>query len=193
MDQNCLKTGQTRQSKSDQFHQSWREISSGPLTHLSVARAVRQHSLPLPLPEHSNSNVKKILKESSQSWKTLSRNSSKSTKTIRFQRQDSFDCDSLQTTGSVPGCAEDKDPSAQVTKRKFRAQLMREQSSFTGEEIQSLQAAFSKLDQDGNGCLSHDEVTTALGDMIAEEDIESLLEEMDADGDGEINYQVSWN
>ena len=60
MDQNCLKTGQTR-PKSDQFHQSWREISSDPPNQLSVARAVRQHSLPLPLKEHSNSNVKKIL------------------------------------------------------------------------------------------------------------------------------------
>ena len=54
-----------------------------------------------------------------------------------------------------------------------------------------MQAAFSKLDQDGNGCLSHAEVTTALGDMIPQEDVKSLLEEMDADGDGEIDYQVS--
>ena len=55
----------------------------------------------------------------------------------------------------------------------------------------SLQEAFSTLDKDGNGCLSHQELQTALAAMIPEEEIKSLLEEMDVDGDGEINYQVS--
>ena len=117
------------------------------------------------------------------------------TQNIRFQRQGGFDCGILHSSGSVP---ESEDPSSLVAKKKLRDQLLREQSSFTGEDIQSLQATFSKLDQDGNGCVSHGEVTTALGDMIPQEDIKSLLEEMDADGDGEINYQVSllcwwWN
>ena len=55
----------------------------------------------------------------------------------------------------------------------------------------SLQETFSNLDKDGNGCLSHQELQTALAAMIPEEEILSLLEEIDVDGDGEINYQVS--
>ena len=79
----------------------------------------------------------------------------------------------------------------QVNRKRSKAQLLRQQSSFTGDEILSLQEAFSTLDKDGNGCLSHQELQTALAAMIPEEEIQSLLEEMDVDGDGEINYQVS--
>ena len=111
-------------------------------------------------------------------------------RTIKFQRQKSFDLGSFLSFESLS----DEDNICKVTstsrKRNTRYSLLRQPSSFTGEEIESLQAAFSKLDQDGNGCLSHEEVHTALGDMIPQEDIKSLLEEMDADGDGEINYQV---
>ena len=114
---------------------------------------------------------------------------------IKFQRQKSFDLESFSKSESphYESLSDEdtrNDAKQNILKRKMRYQLLRQPSSFTREEIQSLQAAFSKLDQDGNGCLSHEEVHTALGDMIPQEDIKSLLEEMDADGDGEINYQV---
>ena len=116
-------------------------------------------------------------------------------KSIHFQRQKSFDLESFSSSISHSNNLQNGNVGnilkLSALKRKTRSQLLRQPSSFTREEIISLQAAFSKLDQDGNGCLSHEEVTTALGDMIPQEDIKSLLEEMDADGDGEIDYQVS--
>ena len=77
-----------------------------------------------------------------------------------------------------------------MSAKKPKSQLSRQPSSFTREEIHSLQAAFHKLDQYGNGFVSHAEISAALGDMIPQEDMKSLLEEMDADGNGEIDYQV---
>ena len=121
---------------------------------------------------------------------SISRNGSKSSKTIRFQRQENFDCASLLNPETDPEYVEDNRPD-QVNRKRSKAQLLRQQSSFTGDEILSLQEAFSTLDKDGNGCLSHQELQTALAAMIPEEEIMSLLEEMDVDGDGEINYQVS--
>ena len=121
---------------------------------------------------------------------SISRNGSKSSKTIRFQRQENFDCARLLTSATDPECVEDNRPD-QVNRKRTKARLIRKQSSFTGDEILSLQETFSTLDKDGNGCLSHQELQTALAVMIPEEEIQSLMEEMDVDGDGEINYQVS--
>ena len=108
------------------------------------------------------------------------------TKSIKFQRQKSFDMESFSNSGSFSNSLQVE----KALKKKTRSQLLRQPSSFTREEILSLQAAFCKLDQDGNGYLSHEEVSTALGDMLPQEDMQSLLEEMDADGNGEIKYQV---
>ena len=154
-----------------------------PLNHplqLSVPHLQRQCSH-----SYSTFSVKTILKEPS-----ISRNASKSSRTIRFQRQENIDCVSLLTSATDQECAEDNRHD-QVNRKRTKAKLLRQPSSFTGEEILSLQETFSNLDKDGNGCLSHQELQTALDSMIPEEEIQSLLEEMDVDGDGEINYQVS--
>ena len=148
-----------------------------PLNHpmqLSVPNLHRQCSL-------SYSTILKV--------PSISRNGSKSSKIIRFQRQENFDCASFLTSATDPECVEDNRHD-QVNRKRSKAQLLRQQSSFTGDEILSLQEAFSTLDKDGNGCLSHQELQTALAAMIPEEEIQSLLEEMDVDRDGKINYQV---
>ena len=52
--------------------------------------------------------------------------------------------------------------------------------------MQSLEKAFSKLDLNGNGSLCQQEIL----DMIPHEDLPTLLNDMDNDGDGRIDYGV---
>ena len=158
----------------------------------------RQASLPLAVVEamRKSSILKTSSKDSCRS-RSISRNSSRSTKTIRFQRQSSFDHGSYgyEEPGTILEngwfSREDEEEGAslegELTTR--RGTLVREPSSFTGDEIMSMKAAFAKLDCNGDGQLSHAEVHTALGEMMPEEEIASLLKEMDADGDGQIDYQ----
>ena len=147
----------------------------------------------------TSSILKTSSKESCRS-RSISRNSSRSTKTIRFQRQSSFDHGSngYEEPGTIFEngwfSSRDEDEGADVSLEgedltTRRATLLREPSSFTGDEIMSMKAAFAKLDCNGDGQLSHAEVHTALGEMIPEEEIASLLKEMDTDGDGQIDYQ----
>lgn len=67
-----------------------------------------------------------------------------------------------------------------------RAAKMRE------AEMGTMREAFQKLDCDGGGTLSTDEMRMALCELLQEEEIELLLKGMDGDGDGEIDYEVSW-
>ena len=53
-------------------------------------------------------------------------------------------------------------------------------------DMQSLEKAFSKLDLNGNGSLCQQEIL----DMIPHEDLSTLLNDMDNDGDGRIDYGV---
>ena len=90
---------------------------------------------------------------------STSRNSTKSARrTIRFQRQDSFDLeDSNDQLHQTAEHVEEKILLEEETAnpgRGRKAQLLREPSSFTGDELVSLKAAFSKLDSDGDGTLS---------------------------------------
>ena len=163
---------------------------------------VRQASLPLAMVEamRKGSILKTPATSKESRSRSISRNSSRSTKTIRFQRQSSFDHGSYgyEEPGVILENAwfsreeeeeEELELGLQSDLMTRRATLLREPSSFTGDEIMSMKAAFAKLDVNGDGQLSHAEVHTALGEMMPEEDIESLLKEMDADGDGQIDYQ----
>ena len=153
----------------------------------------RQASLPVVEAIRKSSILKTCSKDSCRS-RSISRNSSRSTKTIRFQRQSSFDHGSYGYEEPENGWfSRDEDEEEEVSLEgeltTRRATLLREPSSFTGDEIMSMKAAFAKLDCNGDGQLSHAEVHTALGEMMPEEEIASLLKEMDADGDGQIDYQ----
>ena len=93
---------------------------------------------------------------------TSTRNSTKSARTrIRFQRQDSFDLEDSNDLlfGEVERVEEnilleEETVNPGSGNRGRKAQLLREPSSFTGDELISLKAAFSKLDCDGDGTLS---------------------------------------
>ena len=113
-----------------------------------------------------------ILKTSSCSRsRSISRNSSRSTKTIRFQRQSSFDHgsyddavlfgnpllkndddDEYRVLGNDDDDDDDEDDCGEDVSARRRATLLRELSSFTGDEIMSMKAAFAKLDCDGDCC-----------------------------------------
>ena len=54
------------------------------------------------------------------------------------------------------------------------------------DDLDSFETAFTKLDMNGDGLLSQNEVL----DIIPQEDLKTLLYEMDGDGDGQIDYGV---
>ena len=60
------------------------------------------------------------------------------------------------------------------------------QSEISPADIESLETAFTKLDLNGNGSLCQQEIL----DMIPHEDLSTLLNDMDNDGDGRIDYGV---
>lgn len=57
---------------------------------------------------------------------------------------------------------------------------------------EKLRIAFSVFDRDGNGFIATPElkyVTRNLGDRYTDDEIEDMLKEVDADGDGKINFE----
>ena len=86
----------------------------------------------------------------------------RSARKIRFQRQSSFDhdvSDDLEESTVNLLVPEDKSlekeiPKDQGLSKRGRGMLRWEPSNFTGEELISLETAFTKMDSDGNGTLS---------------------------------------
>ncbi|XP_045467797.1 calmodulin-2-like [Harmonia axyridis] len=57
---------------------------------------------------------------------------------------------------------------------------------------EQLRIAFSVFDRDGNGCIATSElkyVTRNLGERYTDDEIDDMLKEVDADGDGKINFE----
>jgi hypothetical protein len=66
----------------------------------------------------------------------------------------------------------------------------------TDEIIKEYEEAFKRIDKDGSGCLSPDELRELvheLGDDVTEEDLEAMIKEADKDGDGEIDMEEFTN
>ena len=89
--------------------------------------------------------------------------SARSARKIRFQRQRSFDhdvSDDLEESTANLLVPEDKSLEKEIPKdhqglsKRGRGMLRWEPSNFTGEELISLETAFTKMDSDGNGTLS---------------------------------------
>ena len=86
----------------------------------------------------------------------------RSARKIRFQRQRSFDhdvSDDLEESTANLLVPEDKSleketPKDQGLSKKGKGMLRWEPSNFTGEELVSLETAFTKMAFDGNGTLS---------------------------------------
>ena len=61
-----------------------------------------------------------------------------------------------------------------------------------GGKEDTMRAAFSAFDQDGNGTISASEmreVMIKLGQDLTDEQIKEMISEADVDGDGQINYK----
>mgnify|MGYP006120994935 CR=1 FL=1 len=59
------------------------------------------------------------------------------------------------------------------------------------EILADLKAAFFRIDDDGSGIISPDELKDALkklGEDLTDEEIEELVEAADLDGDGQIQF-----
>ena len=54
--------------------------------------------------------------------------------------------------------------------------------------IFSLQEAFNKMDMDGDGRLSRKEVEKAMGNVLGEADLNNLLQDLDTDQNGEVEW-----
>ena len=88
--------------------------------------------------------------------------STRSARKIQFQRQNTFDydvSDDLEESTANLLVPEDKSleketPKDQGLSKKGKGMLRWEPSNFTGEELVSLETAFTKMDSDGNGTLS---------------------------------------
>jgi len=87
----------------------------------------------------------------------------RSARKIRFQRQRSFDhnvSNDLEESTANLLVTEDKSLDKEIPKdqqglsKRGRGMLRWEPSNFTGEELVSLETAFTKMDSDGNGTLS---------------------------------------
>ncbi|XP_060102007.1 calmodulin-like [Heteronotia binoei] len=67
------------------------------------------------------------------------------------------------------------------------------------EQIAVLKEAFSHFDKDGDGNITPEELGKALrslehvlihlGEKFTDEKMEAMIEEVDADGNGKVNYQ----
>ena len=66
-----------------------------------------------------------------------------------------------------------------------------------GDSKDEIRQAFRVFDRDGNGSISAAElrhVMTNLGEDCTEEEVDEMIREADANGDGEVNYEGKrWN
>ena len=68
---------------------------------------------------------------------------------------------------------------------------MSENSSLTEEQIADCKEAFSLFDKDGDGSISCDElrtVMTSLGENPTTMELEEMIQEVDSDGNGQIEF-----
>jgi len=82
--------------------------------------------------------------------------------------------------------AADVDGSGQIEWGEFLAATINKSQL---EREENIYRAFRAIDKDGNGVLSHQEITEALSDFgLSDSEITSVIQEVDADGNGEIDY-----
>ncbi|KAL4237939.1 hypothetical protein ACF0H5_002649 [Mactra antiquata] len=68
--------------------------------------------------------------------------------------------------------------------------MMAKKMKETDSELE-IREAFKVFDKDGNGFISSTElryVMTNLGEKLTDEEVEDMIREADADGDGQVNY-----
>merc|ERR1711934_192128 len=84
----------------------------------------------------------------------------------------------------------DQDGSGDIDLNEFLVAMQAKLQDAEGEEI--VTEAFRMFDMDGSGALDHKEMEVILsnmGEMMSQEDIDALIETVDADGDGEVDLK----
>jgi len=84
----------------------------------------------------------------------------------------------------------DEDGSGSIEFDEF-LNMMKRKMKENENSIDDVKAAFKVFDQDGDGYISSDElrnVMSTLGEMLSEEEIEEMIREADADGDGKVCF-----
>jgi len=76
---------------------------------------------------------------------------------------------------------------------EFLTMMARKMKDTDSEE--EIKEAFKVFDKDGNGFISAAElrhVMTNLGEKLTDEEVDEMIREADIDGDGQINYGMSY-
>ncbi|OWF55664.1 Calmodulin, flagellar [Mizuhopecten yessoensis] len=83
----------------------------------------------------------------------------------------------------------DSDGDGYINRTEYTSMMSQSYSSID-QEKQALQKAFEKLDKDGDGFLSTDELRAALqyNSDITDDEIDIFFMDADKDGDGKIDY-----
>ncbi|XP_067145181.1 calcium-binding protein E63-1-like [Centruroides vittatus] len=79
-----------------------------------------------------------------------------------------------------------------IDESEFLAWMASHQQALTDDETEDLIAAFRVFDRDRNGYITRDELKVAMdliGEPMSEQQLDDLLEMIDVDNDGRINYE----
>lgn len=85
----------------------------------------------------------------------------------------------------------DTDGDGEIDFSEFVA-MMSKQKEMAEDEPDIAREAFNMFDKDGNGQITADELRQLmrkLGESLSGKEIEMMIEEADADGDGQINFE----
>lgn len=104
----------------------------------------------------------------------------------------------MRSLGQTPTEAELKDMIAEVDANKdgtidfkeFLGLMSRQSKGRDSQE--ELREAFKVFDKDGNGYISAAElrhVMTSLGEKLTDEEVDAMMKEADADGDGQVDIE----
>jgi calmodulin len=69
--------------------------------------------------------------------------------------------------------------------------MMARKMKDNGQSEEEIRDAFKVFDKDGNGFISAAElrhVMTNLGEKLTDDEVDEMIREADADGDGQVNY-----
>ncbi|KAG0258724.1 hypothetical protein DFQ27_004492, partial [Actinomortierella ambigua] len=84
----------------------------------------------------------------------------------------------------------DADGNGTIDLREFITMMTRKSAETSNE--QEITEAFRVFDKDGNGFISAGElrhVLAGLGEYLSEAEVDEMIRDADADGDGQVNYK----
>ena len=84
----------------------------------------------------------------------------------------------------------DIDGSGFIDYSEFIMATMNEKKNVSEEK---LKASFKTFDRDGNGTISHDEIKMVLGSQLADETVSDIINQVDENQDGEIQFDEFCN